>query len=40
MAGNVIRIEPPLCITTDDADFIVSILNEILGLVEKESGIG
>jgi len=39
MAGNVIRIKPPLCITRDDADFIVRILDETLGLVEKESGI-
>ncbi|MDI6641317.1 MAG: aspartate aminotransferase family protein [Elusimicrobiota bacterium] len=39
MAGNVIRIKPPLCITKDDADFIVKILDETLGIVEKESGI-
>ncbi|MBU2568014.1 MAG: aminotransferase class III-fold pyridoxal phosphate-dependent enzyme, partial [Elusimicrobia bacterium] len=40
MAGNVIRIKPPLCIGKDDADFIVKTLDETLGIVEKESGIG
>lgn len=40
MAGNVIRIKPPLCITKDDADFIVKTLDETLGIFEKESGIG
>jgi alanine-glyoxylate transaminase/(R)-3-amino-2-methylpropionate-pyruvate transaminase len=28
--GNVLRIKPPMCITTDDADFIVDCLEEIL----------
>ncbi|OGF46051.1 hypothetical protein A2533_04580 [Candidatus Falkowbacteria bacterium RIFOXYD2_FULL_35_9] len=39
MAGNVIRIKPPLCIGKEDADFIIKTLDETLGIVEKESGI-
>jgi len=39
MAGNTIRIKPPLCIEKADADFIVETLDECLGLVEKETGI-
>ena len=35
MAGNVIRIKPPFCITKDDADFIVKVLDENLGIVAK-----
>jgi alanine-glyoxylate transaminase / (R)-3-amino-2-methylpropionate-pyruvate transaminase len=33
--GNTLRIKPPLCITQDDAAFIVSCLDEALGLVEE-----
>lgn len=29
--GNVIRIKPPMCITTQDADFAVDVLNASLG---------
>jgi len=36
MAGNVIRIKPPYCITREDSDFIVDTLDETLGIVEKE----
>jgi len=36
MAGNVIRIKPPFCITKDDADFIVKVLDENLGIVAKK----
>ena len=35
MAGNVVRIKPPYCITRDDADFIVATLDECLGILEK-----
>ena len=36
MAGNVIRIKPPFCITKDDADFIARVLDETMSMVEKE----
>jgi alanine-glyoxylate transaminase/(R)-3-amino-2-methylpropionate-pyruvate transaminase len=35
--GNTLRIKPPLCITTDDADYIVSCLDEALSIVEQSS---
>ncbi|MCX6349632.1 MAG: aspartate aminotransferase family protein [Candidatus Aureabacteria bacterium] len=35
MAGNVVRIKPPYCITKDDADFICATLDECLGIIEK-----
>lgn len=31
--GNVIRIKPPMCITADDADFAVDVLDRALGLI-------
>ncbi len=31
--GNVIRIKPPMCLTRDDADFLVDTLDDVLGLV-------
>jgi alanine-glyoxylate transaminase/(R)-3-amino-2-methylpropionate-pyruvate transaminase len=33
--GNTIRIKPPMCLTTADADFLVDCLDEVLGLVGK-----
>ncbi|WP_428939027.1 aspartate aminotransferase family protein [Fontivita pretiosa] len=33
--GNVLRIKPPLCITTDDADYIADCLDEVLPLVVR-----
>jgi alanine-glyoxylate transaminase/(R)-3-amino-2-methylpropionate-pyruvate transaminase len=33
--GNVLRIKPPMCITTDDADFMVDCLEEILPLASR-----
>jgi alanine-glyoxylate transaminase/(R)-3-amino-2-methylpropionate-pyruvate transaminase len=33
--GNVLRIKPPMCITKDDADFLVDCLNEVLSLVRS-----
>lgn len=35
MAGNVIRIKPPLCIDGGDVDFILKTLDKCLGTVEK-----
>src|SRR5215468_6833296 len=29
--GNVLRIKPPMCLTRDDADFLVECLAEVLG---------
>lgn len=36
MAGNVVRIKPPLCINESDVDFIAATLDETLGIVGKE----
>jgi len=35
LAGNTLRIKPPLCITRDDADFIVDCLEEVLPLAGR-----
>jgi 4-aminobutyrate aminotransferase-like enzyme len=35
MAGNVVRIKPPYCLTKDDADWIVKSLDEGLTILEK-----
>jgi alanine-glyoxylate transaminase/(R)-3-amino-2-methylpropionate-pyruvate transaminase len=29
--GNIIRLTPPMCITRDDADFIVDCLDDVFG---------
>ena len=31
--GNVLRIKPPMCITADDADFALDVLDRALGMV-------
>ncbi|MCH2114376.1 MAG: aspartate aminotransferase family protein [Pirellulales bacterium] len=33
LKGNTLRIKPPMCITTDDADFLADCLDEVLGIV-------
>ncbi len=33
LKGNTLRIKPPMCITKDDADFLVECLDEVLGEV-------
>lgn len=35
--GNTLRIKPPMCITKDDADFLVDCLDEALTIVDKPS---
>jgi alanine-glyoxylate transaminase/(R)-3-amino-2-methylpropionate-pyruvate transaminase len=33
LEGNVLRIKPPLCITAEDADFAVDVLDRALAIV-------
>jgi alanine-glyoxylate transaminase/(R)-3-amino-2-methylpropionate-pyruvate transaminase len=35
--GNVLRIKPPMCLTTDDADFLVACLDEVLEVLTSRS---
>jgi alanine-glyoxylate transaminase/(R)-3-amino-2-methylpropionate-pyruvate transaminase len=35
--GNTLRIKPPMCVTRDDADFIVDCLDEVLSAVRKRN---
>ena len=35
MAGNTIRIKPPLCIDKNDCDFILKTLDESFTIIEK-----
>jgi alanine-glyoxylate transaminase / (R)-3-amino-2-methylpropionate-pyruvate transaminase len=34
--SNTLRIKPPMCITKDDADFMIDCLDEVLGIVGKK----
>lgn len=34
--GNVLRIKPPMCITAEDADFTLYVLDQALGSVERQ----
>jgi alanine-glyoxylate transaminase/(R)-3-amino-2-methylpropionate-pyruvate transaminase len=33
--GNTMRIKPPMCITTDDADFMLAVIDDCLEEIEK-----
>ena len=33
--GNVLRIQPPMCITADDVDFAVDVLDQAFSRVSK-----
>jgi alanine-glyoxylate transaminase / (R)-3-amino-2-methylpropionate-pyruvate transaminase len=35
LRGNVLRIKPPMCLSIDDADFMVDCLDEVLPLAAK-----
>lgn len=37
MAGNVVRIKPPMCIDKGDVEFILRTLDEGLGILEKKA---
>ena len=32
LVGNVLRIKPPMCITAEDADFAIDVLDRALGM--------
>ena len=34
--GNVIRVKPPMCITTEDADYALEVIHRALQSVESE----
>lgn len=36
--GNTLRIKPPMCINSDDADFLLECLDDVLTRVEKKTG--
>src|SRR5881394_561665 len=33
--GNILRIKPPMCITAADCDFLLKVLDIVLGEVER-----
>ena len=33
--GNVLRITPPMCVTADDIDFMLQVLDEVLAKETK-----
>jgi alanine-glyoxylate transaminase/(R)-3-amino-2-methylpropionate-pyruvate transaminase len=35
LEGNVLRIKPPMCITADDADFALDVLDRALARVGR-----
>jgi alanine-glyoxylate transaminase/(R)-3-amino-2-methylpropionate-pyruvate transaminase len=35
--GNTLRIKPPMCITKDDAQFMLDCLDEVLGIVANQT---
>jgi alanine-glyoxylate transaminase/(R)-3-amino-2-methylpropionate-pyruvate transaminase len=37
LSGNVLRIKPPMCLTVDDADFLVECVDEVLTAVSDRS---
>jgi alanine-glyoxylate transaminase/(R)-3-amino-2-methylpropionate-pyruvate transaminase len=37
LAGNTLRIKPPMCLARDDADFVVDCLDEVLGVVSASA---
>jgi alanine-glyoxylate transaminase/(R)-3-amino-2-methylpropionate-pyruvate transaminase len=37
LVGNTLRIKPPMCVTKDDADFLVDCLDEVLTVVTRRA---
>jgi alanine-glyoxylate transaminase/(R)-3-amino-2-methylpropionate-pyruvate transaminase len=38
--GNVLRVKPPMCLTTDDADFLADCLDEVLTVLSRRMADG
>ncbi len=36
LAGNTLRIKPPMCLTTADADFLADCLDEVLEITATQ----
>jgi alanine-glyoxylate transaminase / (R)-3-amino-2-methylpropionate-pyruvate transaminase len=33
--GNTLRVKPPMCITKDDADYLVAMLDEVMSEINS-----
>ena len=35
LAGNTLRVKPPMCLTRDDVDFLADCLDEVMDIIER-----